>query len=329
MTLVILQDGSVLVSVDSLVLYPLSSYYPSEMALCSFASGISVVSFLNIAHDDEIFGPIATAGFMRAGSWHNRFPGETRVRIDLSGLVSFYDTDLAPSLVSARFGQERWDHRLQNISKEDTTRVTARLQEILARPVGHASSGIDWMTLIHVITDRYTERLELVQYLINSTDNADHESLLEYAKKTQVELEVMLRPYILSNITLLAEGTGATSLNWARPVFRLCATTHIRGLDTKAMTDSEKLLLNAVRETTREICRVITGMWASGVLAGIDERLGGRESELDIEAVRVLTKTWKNDINGLMQWLDWNMWVKCRPACGPEVRMRSCFLLTN
>ncbi|KAG1887216.1 hypothetical protein F4604DRAFT_1720766 [Suillus subluteus] len=28
---------------------------------------------------------------------------------------------------------------------------------------------------------------------------------------------------------------------------------------------------------------------------------------------------WRQDIQKLMSWLDWSVWIKCRPACGPEV----------
>ena len=268
---------------------------------------------------------------MNAGSWHNRYPGETRIRLDVSSLVSFYDTDLVPSLVSARFGQERWDHRLRNIFKEDITRVTTRLRETLTRPLRHTSNSIDWMALIRVIVDRYSERLEFTQYLINSTDHTNPKSLIDHVNKTQTQLRTMLRPYMLSSLAQpslsksIAEETGTSALNWARTVFKLCATTHIHGLQDSVMTDSESLLLNAVRETTHEICRVVTSMWSSGVLAGLDEHLGGGDSEMDIEATRVLMKKWKHDLDGLMQWLDWNAWVKCRPACGPEVCLRSCF----
>ncbi|KAG1832302.1 hypothetical protein DFJ58DRAFT_823287 [Suillus subalutaceus] len=53
---------------------------------------------------------------------------------------------------------------------------------------------------------------------------------------------------------------------------------------------SEHLLLQAVRETTREICRVVTKMWASGLIVGT-----------------------------------WSVWVKCRPACGIK---EMCYLPT-
>ena len=266
---------------------------------------------------------------MNSGSWHNLYPGETRVQLDLTGLVSFYDTDLVPSLVSARCGQERWDHRLQDISVDDVSRVTTRLEEILTRPADHIFSGIDWMALMRVIVDRYSERLEFVRYLINSANTTNSDSLLDCAYKTQLQLRVMLRPYILTSITLSSlsapEGSRTASMDWARPVFKLCATTHVHNLDTKVMTDSERLLLNAVRETTQEICRVATRMWASGVLAGVDKNFGLNDSALDNKEIEALISKWRQYLDGLMQWLDWNTWAKCRPTCGAEVRLCHCF----
>lgn len=84
------------------------------------------------------------------------------------------------------------------------------------------------------------------------------------------------------------------------------------------MTPSEKVLLSAIRETTREICRVVTKMWGSGVLAGVDHTMGTVNVQ-DVETIQNLMKMWKKDIDELMAWLDWNTWVKCRPACNPEV----------
>ena len=60
---------------------------------------------------------------MHAGSWHNRYPGDTRTNLNMVGIVSFYDTTLVPSLVDVRAGQERYDHRLKNISSTDIERV--------------------------------------------------------------------------------------------------------------------------------------------------------------------------------------------------------------
>ncbi|KAI5986930.1 hypothetical protein EDD15DRAFT_2389799 [Pisolithus albus] len=308
--------------------------FVSEIMLCDFTSGVRLVSALNLA------GPVMSSRSSRkssrmfeamyAGSWHNHYPGDTRIQLDLSGLVSFYDTELVPSLVSARSGQERWDHRLLNISREDVARVRARLREVLTRPTGQ-SSGVDWLAVTRAIVDRYSERLEFVRYLVDSvdTDDNDWNSVTGYAIKTQVQLKNMLVPYIPVKITppsinLKINEVGAGVLNWARPTYRLCATTHTGVLKDDAMTSSEKVLLSAVRETTREICRVVTKMWGSGVLAGVDHSMGTVNVQ-EVETIQNLMKMWKKDIDELMAWLDWNVWVKCRPACDPE---EICYLTT-
>ncbi|KAF8414421.1 hypothetical protein L210DRAFT_3008478 [Boletus edulis BED1] len=84
------------------------------------------------------------------------------------------------------------------------------------------------------------------------------------------------------------------------------------------MTDSEKLVLQAVRGTTREICRVVTKMWVAGVHAGIDPLLNTKE-HFDVAKVAHLRNAWLEDLNHLITWLDWSEWVKCNPACDREV----------
>jgi len=185
------------------------------VVLCSFTSGVSVVSFLNIAesrHDTLL----VLAQLISGG---NSNPAR------LSSLVSFYDADLVPSLVSARFGQERWDHRLQNISEEDIVRVTTRLKETLTRPDRHTSSDIDWMALIRVIVDRYSERLEITQYLINSTDHTNPKSPPDRSRQEDSDAAadyVASIYYPVQRRTAFAlstvERTGTAALNWARPV---------------------------------------------------------------------------------------------------------------
>ena len=255
---------------------------------------------------------------MNAGSWHNRFPGETRVQLDLAGLVSFYDTQLAPSLIDIRTGQERWDHRVQNISSKDLAAVKSRLEAILIRPKG-LSSGIDWRTLVQVIVDRYAGRLELIHHLLNSPVT-DPDEILEFASKTQTQLRIMLTPYLLFSATP-TDRSDKDGLNWTTPIYKLCATTHTHSMESNldSMTSSEKLILQAVRGTTREICRVVTKMWAAGVYAGIDPSLNTKESP-DVAEVAHLRKTWTTALDRLMEWLDWSVWIKCNPGCGPEVR---------
>lgn len=306
--------------------------------LCDFTSGVSVVSFANIVHAHgaticesikilvcEQLKTVPTAQpvlfeVLVSGSRNYHFPGETRVKLDLTGLVSFYDTQLVPSLVAARAGQERWQHRVRNISSKDLSAVKSTIEAAMSRPSGR-SSGIDWRTIIQVIVDRFSQRLELMRHLLNSlaTESNDLE-LLDLANKTQTQLRIMLTPYILLSTTP-TDPLNRSDLDWTIPTYKLCATTHTHPMESKldSMTDSEKLILHAVRGTSQEICRVVTRMWAAGVHAGIDPSLNTKDP-LDIAEVTHIWRAWVNDLDRLMAWLDWSLWVKCNPACGPEVR---------
>ena len=133
----------------------------------------------------------------------------------------------------------------------------------------------------------------------------------------------MLTPYILFSATP-TNPSDETDLDWTIPIYKLCATTytHSTEFELDSMTDSEKLLLQAVRGTSREICRVVTKMWAAGVYAGIDPALNTKES-LNIAEVTQVWSNWAEDLNRLMEWLDWSVWVKCDPDCGSQVGL-SC-----
>lgn len=299
-----------------------------EIMLCDFTTDVEVVSFvhLTIPWDEPSSSPstsvdpdiwVRSFEFSHSGLWHNRHPGDSRIVLDLTGLISLYDTALAPSLISVRTGLERYDHRVLGISSGDISRVMGKLIKAITRP-HPIGSGIDWKTLIHVIVDRYADRLELTQYLINST-SSDQQELLERAKLVQTQLRVMLTPYLLHSTAIPSAGPlSVYSSKWASPIFGLCARTHTSQITNliPLMTYSERLLLKAVEDTTKEICRVTTKMWAVGVMNGLDTLF---PAELNGEPdVTQIMNDWKEDVQKLMSWLDWSVWIKCRPACGPE-----------
>ncbi|KAJ8581244.1 hypothetical protein M405DRAFT_832908, partial [Rhizopogon salebrosus TDB-379] len=122
-----------------------------------------------------------------------------------------------------------------------------------------------------------------------------------------------------------ANTSGVNASQWAYPVFRQCATTHTSELTAHmhSMTPSEHLLLKAVKETTREICRVTTNMWVTGVMSGLDS-LFEVEPREEPDIVQ-LFDGWRDDTQKLMSWLDWSVWIKCRPTCSPE---EICYLPT-
>ncbi|KAJ4480252.1 hypothetical protein J3R30DRAFT_2600952 [Lentinula aciculospora] len=262
-----------------------------------------------------------SGGFATFPSWHRYYPGDTRIQLDLTRLISFYDTNLVPSLVVERHGQERIKHRLLGISSEDLRTVVQKIEELTE--VSDPGSGIDWATLIRLIVKRYSERLEMVQYILNSTNPSNSASENKaLAENVQVQLIAMLQPYMLS--TVKPPQNPATSTEWVTPMYKLCATTYTNYINTSSLrprlTPSENLILDGIHTTTREICRVVTGMWVHGIMAGLepDYYKPSATDDSDIDLVALLD-SWKEHIFGLMKWLDWSVWLKCRPACGFEV----------
>jgi hypothetical protein len=222
--------------------------------------------------------------------------------------------------VPRRVGLERWDHRVAGISPDDIERVKDRLAQALEQQPAPAG-GIDWKTVLRFVVDRYANRLDVVQYLLNITLD-DTPVLLDRARKVQRQLRTTLAPYIIlaelpRNGSVDVDGTNS----WAARVFQRCATTHTSSIAAHGttLTPSERLLLQAVRETTHEICRVTTRTWASGFIAGIDP-LYPADTRPEVDRIRTLVGEWKEDMTKLISWLDWSVWVKCQPACGVEVK---------
>ncbi|KAH9010308.1 hypothetical protein EDB85DRAFT_2100935 [Lactarius pseudohatsudake] len=238
-----------------------------------------------------------------AGGWHDRAPGETRVHLDYSGLVTFYDTSLT-SLIESRHGKDRLHLRLEGISVLDSERVRAELQTVLAREQD-GGSGVDWGSIARVVTERYAGRLEHLRFLLSpNTKSAD---ALERAAVAREQLLVMLAPYITT--TDVPERLPASAgSSWAAPIAQRCATTQTSHIPLGVLTPQEARIHAAVENTIQEICRRLVVVWVEFFdIEAADEARATDASEMAHE-----------QISELMAWLDWSVWVRCEPGCGLE-----------
>ena len=241
-----------------------------------------------------------------SGIWHDRAPGETRVRPDYSGLVTFYDPSLS-SLVEARYGKDRLHLRLEGISALDSDRVRAELETVLTREQDEGS-GIDWGSIVRVVTERYASRLEYLRFLLspNTTTFAD---ALERAAAAREQLFVMLAPYI-TTASVPERLPASANLSWAAPVELRCATTQTSHIPLGMLTPQEARIHAAVENSLHEICRRLVLVWVE--FFDVETADEARATEA--------TEVARGHIEELMAWLDWSVWVRCEPECGLGVR---------
>lgn len=330
-----------------------------EVMLCDFTAGLEEVSFLNLAselegpkvnpdEDDMYKGrgdPVqpnqptilkassAIESGLRHGSSSPYSTPETRVHLDLTRLISFYDIDLFPSLVEGRarvnskpkesngtmyanplqqglrgtqLVRGRWRvGPVGGMSKEDRDLLMERLDEVLQvdqsrKPGSHT---IDWASHFRQVKDHYAERLEVLHYILSESSNGDHNSPHKTLVNAHMYIENILTPYILYGVRP-PSSSPAFNHSWATPILEQCSNHYVPPLSSD-MTASERLLISGLRGTTREICRVLVELWATGVEVGISQKGSPKE----------LLEKYVKDLTGLTSWLDWStLWIRCNTS---------------
>ena len=240
---------------------------------------------------------------INSGMWHSRSPGETRVKIDYSRVISFFDPALS-SLVEARVGKSKEEFRLNEISEADSKHIMDQLADVFTRD--GQGSGIDWGSITQVIVDRYGGRLELLQHILENPESK--RNVTEQIAGARSQVLIMLTPYMLTS-AIPPNLTGPVGRSWIDPVVKHCASTHTAWTPETLLTPQEKVVKRAVEEVLSQICGVLGDIWVDAFDSG----------EAGVEELERFLEKWQSDIIELMDWLDWSMWLRCDPACGPEV----------
>ena len=309
---------------------------------CDFSDGLEVITFLDLLPknmSEHHSGPGAprhppfpqpqppsgwrgslqtdAATYFQAhvdGGWHDRAPGETRVRLDYAGLVTFYDPTLS-SLVEARREKDRIYYRLEGISSTDAERVLSELRSVITRKRG-SESGVDWGSIVRVVTERYADRLEYLRFLLSS--NVVFRDAAEQAAAVRRQLLIMLVPYITTE-DVPQRLPASADASWAAPVVHRCSTTQTSGIPMGMLTPQEVRIHAGVEGTLREICRRLMLVW----LEFFDV-----EAQREAKAVEAI-EVGHRHVDELMGWLDWSIWLRCEPACGLGVRDSICQFSTS
>jgi hypothetical protein len=303
--------------------------------LCDFLDGMEVVSLLDLIpqnrtsmpwyrpsnHSPPLPGPPRLPSGWRGspldlarsvfeafftGNWYDHAPGETRVHPDYAGFVTFYDTSLT-SLVEARYGKDRLHLSLEGISTLDSERVRAELQTVLTREKDRGS-GVDWGSITRIVMERYAGRLEYLRFLL-SPNTTTFQDALERAGVARAQLLVMLAPYI-TTADIPRQLPPSANLSWVAPIAQRCSMTQTSLIPLGILTPQEARIHAAVENTLHEICRRLALVWVEFFDVEAADEAGATE------AIKVA----HGHIDELMDWLDWSVWVRCKPECSLGVR---------
>jgi hypothetical protein len=248
---------------------------------------------------------------VQAAAWNNFYPGETRVKLDYTRLISFYDPSFT-SLVHAREGITRDHHRLTNISREDHKTAMGQLEDDLRRE-DPGMSVVDWSTLIRTIMDRYADRLYFLKELL-SPQKVQRTNHTTAASSVREHVMMMISPYLIYGA--LPVETGDQDGSWTAPITHQCSSQLTVLIKPEALVRSELMIKHAVEGVLHRICSTLTDVWVDAL--SVSTASEERAAELLI--------MWRGELESLMGWLDWPVWDICRPSCSEEVGIRIDFL---
>ncbi|KAF8318975.1 hypothetical protein DL93DRAFT_2054093, partial [Clavulina sp. PMI_390] len=264
-----------------------------------------------------------------AAKWHDRPPGETRVRPIISKLVTFYDPAIT-SVIANRRGKTRDQHRLVGISGSDAETKRTELEEVLKGGWIESMSGVDWASIVRIVVEQYSERLDLLNQTLSAPSSLQSSSAISLPLeaetpfnrtfKARQQVLTMLTPHFTVSDTPLNVSTLEGKRRWLAPVIQRCSTRHTRILPTELFTEQERLIRNGVETVTREICRRLGRMFYLSYDLEVPMLPDMKSDPHPQGRHAVLMVSMRMEIQELMEWLDWvQVWSKCRPACRFDV----------
>ncbi|EPT01161.1 hypothetical protein FOMPIDRAFT_1023454 [Fomitopsis schrenkii] len=281
---------------------------------CDFAAGLTLVSALPTAPDPRLAPPLMEV--RHAGSRHAAFPGESRVRVDPTTFVSFFDPALR-SLVGARRGLDRRQYRVAHISQEDIAQVRADVHDMLVRGKEERST-VDWVVLARVIQERFGDRLLYIRYLLDQARVVPASLSAAQARARFLSVTAAVRKQLMIALSPYMPRNGIDEPAWYEAIARGCAWSFTAHLPEERHTKQERIIQHAMDEVLHEVCRVFTDAWRDAFK--IDKPvadLGG-----PFTAPELLEK-WRVAFDALFEWLDWPIWMTCDPACAVDVGFRA------
>jgi len=216
--------------------------------------------------------------WIRSATWHYSLP-ESRVIPDLCRFFTFYDPAF-PSFPSHLTTPRDSSHRLVNVTKPDAAALKAKIGKSLLSQ--EPCSGLDWRRVAQDVMDRYGGRVkELQLVLADATSNAT----LKASEAGRLTFGAVM-PFVAES-----QREGAQ---------QRCALAYTEFIPSGSLSPQEVLLRDAVEAVVGRICKTFLDVYF-----GYLEDHGSKKQ----------LRAWKEGVDELVDWLDWDMWRRCEGTC--------------
>ncbi|KNZ44901.1 hypothetical protein VP01_870g1 [Puccinia sorghi] len=256
----------------------------------------------------------------RAATLQYHDPGETRVKLDASSFISFYDRVASLSEKRIKMKQEyrRSVHRLHGISEEDAVRVIGRLEQVINRKNYEGwevnQNDPDWQGIVRNIIQRYGPRLTDLDFLLRDTERNATMKAMDVRRLTYA----MLMPYIdFSHFSLI-------DFSWMNVGISNCKLSFTSAERRREnLPESSRVLMGAIEGTLEHLCGTLANMFTEAAKLDLPNSYHDVGSNLLNHSSLEQNATdhvviWNKELQHLLAWLGWPIWQRCEPECSPN-----------
>ncbi|KIM81237.1 hypothetical protein PILCRDRAFT_505623 [Piloderma croceum F 1598] len=278
----------------------------------------------------EILTPYSTQNvwsFYRAASWHAYVP-EQRITLHPAYFVTLYDPSYTSLAVNHKLPVLK--HRLTGMSAEDVSAFRGEVRDACEKwredGFGAMGSGVDWSAIVQGVVDRNGDRLSELRHTLsrNATSSSGSINITQVVGEVRLVAFALVMPYI-DHVSILSPNSSSearlSSLGKATEHCTKAFTGHFNALAVGGvkLTKQEQRLRDAVEGVLRRVCRFGTNTLgeALDLLDKLEDRgdSGGEGGPDEVEGRKMLER-WREEVEGLMDWLGWaGVWQRCPRAC--------------
>lgn len=287
----------------------------------------------------NVFSEQGSYEWLRSATWHygqhgQGGPPESRVKLDVCRMVSFYDPALT-SLASSHHGgivgnqsfQNGWGlrrgHRLHDINKTDVGTVRTWLREITSSTSEDAGcSGFNWQALFTVIQAQHGTRAKEMKSALEWKHDTKNEAEAIVTKIHELS-HAILAPYLEYQVS-----DRDSSVTSKEQTISRCASVYTTLLNPTRLARAEVLFYHSTNSVMEKLCTWEWDMfeWSEKHTTNY---FGHQGEPSDLPSISKEIKEKSKLAAEVLEWIGWDTWSQCDRQCALNVSPAPILLLSH